>query len=185
VLNIAVISNYFFPWVGGIEKQNQTIGEALVKRGHKVTIFTRRYDPALPAQELRNGLRIERLGHAGHGVYAKWLMNISTFYRITMAKPGFDAVLVTQCSAHLFGPALAGILLKIQIFVRPVEPGEISGNISTATLTRLPNIICPLIKAVLNALRRWAYNRTERLIAISAGIAREYGFFCGVGSFYP
>lgn len=173
MLRIAIISNYFSPWVGGIEKQNQVIGEALVQRGHEVTVLTRRYDPALPAYEVRNGVRIERFRPSGHGVIAKWLMNIRTFHHILMATPTIDAVLVTQCSAHVFGPAVAGVLRGIPIIVRPVEPGEISGEISAESLRRLPSAIRIIVKMALNTVRRWAYRHTQRLIAISARIARE------------
>ena len=75
-MRIAIVSNNFLPYIGGIERQNQLLSEALVKRGHEVTVLTRRYDPALPKHEIRNGVRIQRLWPSGGGVLAKWLMNV-------------------------------------------------------------------------------------------------------------
>jgi glycosyltransferase involved in cell wall biosynthesis len=178
-LRIGIISNYFDPWVGGIEKQNRMIGEAMVRRGHDVTVLTRRYDPSLPPCEIRNGLRIERFGPGGHGVLAKWLMNACTFRRIAGGRPLFDMVFVTQCSAHIFGPAFASVVRNIPIVLRPVEPGEFSGDISNKTLSHLPSAIRPLITTALRAARRWAYRRAEQVITNSSGIAREaetFGF---------
>ena len=178
-LQIGIVSNYFAPRVGGVEKQNRIIGEALAKRGHEVTVVTRRYDPTLPRRELRSGLHIERFGPSGFGVLAKWLMNASTFIRIARGKPSFDVVLITQCSAHVFGPALANVFCDVPLIIRPVEPGELSGDISAQSLGRLPAGIRPIAHTAVDAARRWAYRHVKQVIAISAGIVREaesFGF---------
>jgi glycosyltransferase involved in cell wall biosynthesis len=178
MLQVAMISNLFVPYVGGIETQNRLIAETLVRRGHDVTVLTRRFDPGLPQCEIRNGVRIERFWSCS-GLLAKWLLNVSAFRRMALSKPAFDVVLITQFSALVFGPALAGALRHIPLVLRPDEVGELSGEISAEALDRLPRGIRAAVHRTLGAVRTWAYWRAQRVIAISSALAREaqaFGF---------
>jgi glycosyltransferase involved in cell wall biosynthesis len=171
-LNIAIVSNYFAPHQGGAEGQNRLIGEALVRRGHRVTVLTRRYDSRLPACESLAGMEVRRLRPFGHSVWAKWFMNLSTAWQLIKARPGFDLVLVTQMSPHALGPAFASYLRRLPIVLRPIEHGEMSGEVSSRMLARA-RLGRELIRMVLDHSRRWAYRRSTSLIIISNGLAQE------------
>jgi glycosyltransferase involved in cell wall biosynthesis len=178
-LHIAVVSNYFAPHMGGAENQNRLIGEALVRRGHHVTVLTRRFDPRLPAREILAGLDVRRLRPSGRGVLAKWLMNLATAWHLVWARPGFDVALVTQMSPHALGPALASRVRRLVIVLRPIEHGELSGDISDRTLACVPAALGGLLRGALDGARRWAYRRATRVIVISSALAREaqaFGF---------
>jgi glycosyltransferase involved in cell wall biosynthesis len=177
-LSIAIVSNYFAPHKGGAENQNRLIGEALVRRGHHVTVLTRRFDSRLPPREWISGLDVRRLLPSGHGMLAKWLMNFSTAWHLIRAKPGFDLVFVTQISPHALGPALASQVRRIPLVLRPIEHGELSGDISNQMLSKTA-IAEDLIRFVMNAARQWAYRRATRMIVVSKALEREalnFGF---------
>ena len=60
-MRILFILEYYYPHIGGVETFFQTLIEKLDTEGHKVTVFTNRYDAKLPAQEsLGNNITIIR-----------------------------------------------------------------------------------------------------------------------------
>ncbi len=61
-LNILMALQYYVPHRTGLTLHVQRVAEALAARGHRVTVVTARYDPALPRDEqVINGVRVIRL----------------------------------------------------------------------------------------------------------------------------
>ncbi len=59
-MRIVQVSPFYLPHAGGVEAHVRRLTEELVRRGHDLTVLTSRYDPALPAEESRDGYRILR-----------------------------------------------------------------------------------------------------------------------------
>ncbi len=59
-MRILQVTPYYHPHAGGVESHVRAISTELARRGHSVTVLTSRYDPALPAEETRDGVRIVR-----------------------------------------------------------------------------------------------------------------------------
>jgi glycosyltransferase involved in cell wall biosynthesis len=59
-MRILIVLTYYRPHVSGLTIYAERLGRALVRRGHQVTVLTSRFDPALPAEETVDGLRIVR-----------------------------------------------------------------------------------------------------------------------------
>ena len=59
-MNIVMLTEYFHPHIGGVEKHVRNLSGELALRGHSVTILTRRYDPALEKEERIGDLRVLR-----------------------------------------------------------------------------------------------------------------------------
>jgi glycosyltransferase involved in cell wall biosynthesis len=51
---------YYRPHISGLTIYVERLAHGLAQRGHQVTVLTSRYDPALPAQELVDGVRVIR-----------------------------------------------------------------------------------------------------------------------------
>jgi D-inositol-3-phosphate glycosyltransferase len=179
-LRIAIVTNRFAPHIGGIERQMALVGRGLARRGHQVTVLTRRYDPALPRREYVNGLTVERFGPSGQGVISKWLVNLGTFRRLVTSRPPFDCALVTQFSATIMGPALTHAVGRgVPIVIRPAEPGEFTGDVSRRSLSRLPLGMRRLVGTMIRGARGWAYRKAKVVVAIAELLAREaegFGF---------
>jgi glycosyltransferase involved in cell wall biosynthesis len=60
-MRILIILTYFQPHKSGLTVYAVRQARALASRGHKVTVLTSRYDPALPLEEWDQGVRILRL----------------------------------------------------------------------------------------------------------------------------
>lgn len=60
-MKILFALTYYRPHVSGLTIYVQRLAEALAARGHQVTVLTSRYDPALPLEEIINGVRVVRV----------------------------------------------------------------------------------------------------------------------------
>jgi len=59
-VNVLLVLTYYHPHVSGLTIYVQRLATALAQRGHQVTVLTSRYDPALPAEEQIDGVRVIR-----------------------------------------------------------------------------------------------------------------------------
>ena len=59
-MKILIALTYYRPHISGLTIYVERLAAALAARGHCVTILTSRYDAALPAQELIDGVRVVR-----------------------------------------------------------------------------------------------------------------------------
>ncbi|GAA5887490.1 hypothetical protein JCM16303_003435 [Sporobolomyces ruberrimus] len=57
-LNIALISDYFYPKVGGVESHIYALAQSLVKRNHRVIVITHAYPPRCGVRWLPNGIKV-------------------------------------------------------------------------------------------------------------------------------
>jgi len=55
---------YYRPHYSGLTVYTERLARALVRRGHTVTVLTARYDRRLPAQEILDGVHVQRAGVA-------------------------------------------------------------------------------------------------------------------------
>lgn len=60
-----MITQFFFPHVGGVEKHVLQVARELVARGDELDIITWRYDDHLPVFEILEGLKIHRILDSG------------------------------------------------------------------------------------------------------------------------
>ncbi len=60
-MNVLFTIRYFFPFIGGTEKQALSLASQLVNRGVDVTIVTSRFENRWPRQELMDGVKVVRL----------------------------------------------------------------------------------------------------------------------------
>lgn len=69
-LRVALVSEYYYPDVGGLPEHLHHLGRHLLRRGHEVAILTTRYpeDPAGPAVPQELGLQVLRLGRSSRPV---------------------------------------------------------------------------------------------------------------------
>jgi glycosyltransferase involved in cell wall biosynthesis len=109
-LNVLLVLTYYRPHTSGLTIYAERLAQGLAARGHNVTILTSRFNPRLPAREVKEGVTIVRapvLFRISKGVimptfgllawkYARWADVLS------LHLPQFDAA----------GVALRGRLLK-------------------------------------------------------------------------
>jgi glycosyltransferase involved in cell wall biosynthesis len=60
-MKILQVLTYYRPHTSGLTIYVERLARALVRRGHHVTILTSQFEPTLPREEVRDGLRIVRV----------------------------------------------------------------------------------------------------------------------------
>lgn len=68
-MKIVQISSGYYPDLGGIEAHIQLLSEALVRRGHQVTVLAESRRRDLPPAEWIDGVEVRRFPAVGRGVY--------------------------------------------------------------------------------------------------------------------
>jgi glycosyltransferase involved in cell wall biosynthesis len=59
-VKVLLVLTYYHPHVSGLTIYVKRLATTLAQRGHQVTVLTSRYDPALPAEEVIDGVRVVR-----------------------------------------------------------------------------------------------------------------------------
>jgi glycosyltransferase involved in cell wall biosynthesis len=59
-VRVLFVLTYYHPHVSGLTIYVKRLATALARRGHQVTVLTSRYDPALPAEEVIDGVQVLR-----------------------------------------------------------------------------------------------------------------------------
>src|SRR5205809_3939099 len=70
-MRILMVSDFYPPVIGGLERYVQLLAHELLRRGHQVSVATLRHEGA-PAYELDAGVRVQRL--------AGWNRLLAPFY---------------------------------------------------------------------------------------------------------
>lgn len=60
-MRVLLALTYYRPHLSGLTVYVERLGRELARRGHEVTVLAARHDPALPAQEERDGVRVVRV----------------------------------------------------------------------------------------------------------------------------
>ncbi len=109
-MKILNVLTYYRPHTSGLTIYVERLARTLVKRGHQVTVLTSQYEPQLPLQEVKDGVRIVRapvMFRVSKGVimptfgYLAWKLALKNDV-IHLHLPQFDAA----------GVALRGRLLR-------------------------------------------------------------------------
>jgi glycosyltransferase involved in cell wall biosynthesis len=75
-MKIVFFTRLFWPHVGGVEKHVLKLSTELIKKGHKVTVVTTKYDKILKEKETINGIKIIRFAQPN----IKYLGLLHTWY---------------------------------------------------------------------------------------------------------
>ena len=111
---ILEIITYYYPHWTGLTAYAQRLAEGFVRRGHRVTVLTSRYQPELLPEEVHNGVRILRLPvltRLSRGVimpsfpWAAWRL-IRQHDVVQMHTPLLEAPLITALSRLAGRPAV-------------------------------------------------------------------------------
>ena len=172
-MRVLLLTETFLPEIGGGEQQAQLLSQTLARRGHDVTIVTRRSRRDLPREQLRDGVRIIRIGPAGRGRWKKWGLAVSAISPLTRLHAGVDVVFVSGYRIMGVPAVVVAQVLGRKCVLKADSPGEMSGEFFRAGLAPLrlqpTSFGVHLMIRFRNALLR----RADAFVAISSPIAAE------------
>jgi glycosyltransferase involved in cell wall biosynthesis len=112
-MKVLIELTYYRPHVSGLTIYVERLARALAARGHRVTVLTSQYDPALPRHEALNGVEVVRVPVALRVSKAVLMPLIGL--EATRLVPAHDVV-----SLHLPNPDATGLALRGRLSRRPV-----------------------------------------------------------------
>lgn len=115
-MHVVFVISSFKPLVGGGERQAEEIARTMVKKGHRVTLLTRRVQPEWPAGETLHGARILRLGSASTKEFG---LEVTKWIRSRHGE--VDVVHALQSFAPLQAATMGVLGTKIPVFCSPMN----------------------------------------------------------------
>ena len=151
---VAIVSDWYYPKIGGIEYSIDALARALSRRGHEVHIITRRY-PGDTEYMSREGVRVRRVGRPSEGRFLRPQAYIE-FYRI-LKEGSYDVV-----HAHGLDSPLS--LLSLLVCKRLRIPAVMTNH---SLIGRTP------LRPFLLLAGRILLRNADAVIAVSSAVAEE------------
>jgi glycosyltransferase involved in cell wall biosynthesis len=170
---VLIATETFAPEIGGGERQAALLAKGLTRRGHTVTVLTRRSRAGLPEEALEGGIRIVRLPPVGPGRRARWGLLWRALPALLRLRRDYDLVLVSGYRSLGLPAAVAGRWLRKPVVLKADSLGELSGEYFRAGLAEVGLTPESIGVLTLLALRNRRLRRVAAQVAISDEIRRE------------
>jgi glycosyltransferase involved in cell wall biosynthesis len=163
----------FAPEIGGGERQAALLARGLQRRGHLVTVLTRRSRADSPAEAVESGVRIVRIPPVGPGRRARWALALRALPAFFRLRRDYDIVLVSGYRALGVPALIAGRCLQKPVVFKADSLGEMSGEYFRAGLAEwhLAPESAP-VRALLKLRKRCLLHASAQ-VAISEEIRNE------------
>ncbi len=133
-LKVAILTEFFYPHVGGCETRYLEIGRRLAAKGHEIHVFTVQYDLNLPKEEQIEGIHVHRYAYSKNYISEDGFRSLSGILKFALAsfrrakKSDFDIYYFNQW------PFLHSVFLKHAIKPLVQEWCEVWDNLPQAIL---------------------------------------------------
>jgi glycosyltransferase involved in cell wall biosynthesis len=170
---VCILTETYFPVVGGGESQARLLAEGFSSCGLKVFVLTRRTSQTLVKAESVSGVRTYRVGPVGSSHFKKWGMLLSCIPALVRKRGEYELILV--CGFRILGVCaiFASWLLNKRCLLKADSPGEMSGKFFADGLSRLHLGLSTFPIKQLLFLRNKILSSADRFIAISSDLANE------------
>lgn len=170
---ICILTETYYPVIGGGETQARILAEGLVERGFDVLVLTRRSGHDLEKQETYRAVTVYRLPPAGPQHYKKWGLLLSSIPALLRFRSRYDVILVSGFRVIGLAAVMVSALTGTPCVLKADSLGEMSGEFFSAGLSRLRLDAVQFIFRWFIRLRNRALQRASRFVAISSVIEDE------------
>ena len=174
-LRVLLLTETFYPEIGGGERQAQMLSRALVRRGHQVTIVTRRSRASLPREQVDDGVRIIRIAPAGPGRWKKWGLAVTAMPPIVALCGNADVIVVSGYRIMGIPAVAAAKAFGRRCVLKADSRGEMSGEFFRSGLARFHLSPGSALARSFIGSRNALLRKADAFVAISAEIAGELG----------
>ena len=170
---VCILTETYYPEVGGGEIQAQMLSEALVGKGYEVMVVTRRSRSSLLRTERIKGVQVYRLPPAGAGHLKKWGLLLTTVPVLLVHSRRYDLVLVSGYRVLGTPAVLLSRLMHKRCILKADSLGEMSGAFFESGLAQFGlRLTSGIVRAFL-LLRNHVLRRADGFVAISSDIRAE------------
>jgi glycosyltransferase involved in cell wall biosynthesis len=159
-VNIFFIIRYFYPFIGGTEKQALALASHLVKKGIPVTIVTSRFDSKWPRYELIDNVQVVRLFSPRIKVLGALFFLACLVGYLIKHRNHYSLIHTFQIGYTSTLSILTGILLKKPSLLKLASSGR-GGDIQRARKTLWGRVFLYMAK------------KASRIIAVSTTVEAE------------
>ncbi len=129
-VRVGLVSFRYWPGVGGAEARMEKHASALADSGHEVFVMTLRHQRAWPAEEMRHGMLVMRVGsffRAGGtlaiGRLGIWIASLAMLRCLWRLRRRYDVLHVGQVSALAAAAAFVGALARKPVVISMQNAG--------------------------------------------------------------
>jgi glycosyltransferase involved in cell wall biosynthesis len=169
---VLFLTESFHPTLGGGETHVRRLGAQLAACGDAATVVTRKADPAWPAEELLDGIRVRRVGPPGPGASGKNRMLPAAFREALREAPRHDVLVVRGTRVLGLPGLLAARACLAAVVLQPEINGELSGEAFTWGKRWASGAAGRLVHAAV-ALRNRLMRDADAFVAMSRTIRDE------------
>jgi glycosyltransferase involved in cell wall biosynthesis len=162
-MRILSVLTYYRPHTSGLTIYAERLARALAHRGHQVTIFTSQYDPTLPLDEVKDGVRIRRVPVALR--VNKGVIMPSFGWNVTRLVAEHDVVLI-----HLPQFDAPGVAARGRLFKKPTV------ILYHSDLLLPPGLINRFVNFVIDVMNNLAGLLAHQIVAYTEDFARHASF---------
>jgi glycosyltransferase involved in cell wall biosynthesis len=169
---VCFVTESFYPAMDGSATQIRVLGRELARRGHEVSIITRRLSEAHARRERLDGYAVIRVGPTGLAPINKYLMLPAMIRTIIRTRRNFDVIVVSDFK--VLGPISVMIsrLIGKRCLLRAASCGEMDGSYAYMYDER-PRPLRRMIITLLVKPRNVVIRAADRFLSISSAITRE------------
>lgn len=162
-MRILSVLTYYRPHTSGLTIYAERLARALAHRGHQVTIFTSQYDPTLPLDEVKDGVRIRRVPVALR--VNKGVIMPSFGWNVTRLVAEHDVVLI-----HLPQFDAPGVAARGRLFNKPTV------ILYHSDLLLPPGLINRFVNFVIDVMNNLAGLLAHQVVAYTEDFAQHASF---------
>lgn len=129
-MRVLTVTNFFYPQVGGAERQAQKLSETLIEKGVEVKVVTGWWFRGTAARETINGVPVIRcftfwqmFGLKGLRKFGGYTYLVTLFYYLYKHRREYDIIHIHQMAHHAFAGVMAGKLLGKKSLVKVGNSG--------------------------------------------------------------
>ena len=159
-MNILFTIRYFYPFIGGTEKQALTLASCLVKKGANVRIITSRFERQWPKYEIIDGVEVIRLLSPKIKVIGALAFLFCLAFYLIKNREKFFLIHTFQIGYTSSLSILLGILLRKPSLIKLASSGW-GGDVQRARKTLFGKIFLFMSR------------KATRIISVSTTIAQE------------
>ena len=170
---VCLLTETYYPVIGGGETQARTLAEDLVEHGFRVLVVTRRSDPTLEKLEQIAGVTVCRTPPVGSGQYKRWSLVFTCLPVLLARRREYNLIYVSGFKALGLTAVLVSRLLGKRCILKADSNGEMSGAFFERGRQTLGLKSNSLLFRLFLSFRNCILRRADRFVAISQDIAGE------------
>jgi glycosyltransferase involved in cell wall biosynthesis len=170
---VCILTETYYPVVGGGETQARALAEGLVANGDAVIVLTRRSDASFKKVERYGKVTVYRLPPVGSEHFKKWGLLFTSFLALIKLRRQYELIFVSGFRVVGLSAALISKLYGKVCILKADSLGEMSGDFFRDGLAKVglrpSSFLFRTFLGLRDRVLRWA----DAFVAISSEVAME------------